>query len=60
MDLQFIDEEKFVHLPVSTRCLYYELLHKTNDDNVCTEVATVLKRGNYPYVALEILIKKVC
>ena len=55
MNLQVFEKEEFINLPVSTRCLYYELLHNSDDENICTKVGTSLKRGKYPYGDLELL-----
>ncbi len=45
--MKIIDREDFMNMPVSTRCLYFELLHKSNENGVCTNPGRVLKRGNY-------------
>ena len=57
--MKIIDTEKFLNMPVSTRCLYYELLHKTNrEKNICKSPAKILKRGNYAQDDIVILIER--
>ena len=58
MKMKIIDTEKFLNMPVSTRCLYFELLHKIDERNICTNPAKVLKRGNYAQDDIVILIEK--
>ena len=58
MKMKIIDTEKFLNMPVSTRCLYFELLHKIDERNICTNPAKVLKRGNYTQDDIVILIEK--
>ena len=59
MRLKIIDTEKFLNMPVSTKCLYYELLHKTHEkNNVCKNLAKVLKRGNYAQDDIVMLIER--
>ena len=59
MDLKIINTEKFLNMPVSTRCLYYELLHRSDrENNICRNAAKVLKSGNYSQDDIVILIEK--
>lgn len=59
MGLKIIDTEKFLNMPVSTRCLYYELLHRSDrENNICRNPAKILKRGNYAQDDIVILIEK--
>lgn len=58
MRMKLIDTESFLNMPVSTRCLYFELLHKIDERNVCTNPTKVLKRGNYAQDDIVILIEK--
>lgn len=57
--MKIIDTEKFLNMPVTTRCLYYEFLHRTNrENNICKNPAKTLKRGNYTQDDIVILIEK--
>ena len=56
--MKIIDREDFMNMPVSTRCLYFELLHKANENGVCTNPGRVLKRGNYAQNDIILLIEK--
>lgn len=47
MKLNVIHTEKFSNMPVSTRCLYFELIHTADENHVCKSAGAVLKRGNY-------------
>ena len=58
MRMKLIDTESFLNMPVSTRCLYFELLHRIDERNVCTNPAKVLKRGNYAQDDIVILMEK--
>lgn len=58
MRLKIIHTEEFSNMPVSTRCLYFELIHTADGNYVCKTAGTVLKRGNYALDDLVILIKK--
>lgn len=58
MRLKVIYTEKFSNMPVSTRCLYFELIHTADENHVCKRAGAVLKRGNYALDDLVILIKK--
>lgn len=45
IEMKIIDTEKFLNMPVSTRCLYYELLHRIDgENNTCRNPAKILKR----------------
>ncbi len=52
------DREDFMNMPVSPRCLCFELLHKANENGVCTSPERVLKRGNYTQDDIILLIEK--
>ena len=56
--MKIIDREDFMNMLVSTRCLYFELLHKANENGVCTNPGRVLKRGNYAQDDIILLIEK--
>ena len=56
--MKIIDREDFMNMPVSTRCLYFELLHKANGNGVRTNPGRVLKRGNYTQDDIILLIEK--
>ena len=58
MRIKLIDTENFLNMPVSTRCLYFELLHRIDERNVCTNLAKVLKRVTYAQDDIVILIEK--
>lgn len=55
MKLNVIHTERFSNMPVSTRCLYFELIH-TADEN--KSAGAVLKRGNYAQDDLVFLIER--
>lgn len=57
--MKIIDTENFLNMPVSTRCLYYELLHRIDgENNICRNPSKILKRGNYVQDDIVILIEK--
>ena len=58
MEIKSIDTEKFSNLPVSTRCLYFELFHKADENHICIKAGSVLKRGNYAQDDLVFLIER--
>lgn len=58
MRLKVIYTEKFSNMPVSTRCLYFELIHTADENHVCKRPAFVLKRGNYTQDDLLILVER--
>ena len=55
MNREIIENEKFYTMPVSTRCLYFELLAYTDENNICKHPVKVLHRGNYTQGDLVIL-----
>lgn len=58
MKLNVIHTEKFSNMPVSTRCLYFELIHTADENHVCKSAGAVLKRGNYAQDDLVFLIER--
>ena len=58
MEVKSIDTDKFHNMPVSTRCLYFELFHAADENHICRIVGTVLRRGNYAQDDLVFLIER--